>query len=206
MTFPIIPAGESVSVDVLIWVEARNRSTGATETMGLWTGLDAQDITIDGTARTYYGAGTVLSVEDIVSQAGTNVQYQQAGLNILTPEVEELIRGYDARQAPVEVHIRRLNAETNAVLSINRVFRGFLDQAKETRSQTTSGLVGEMASSARSLTRTIALYKSNASQQRAHSGDLFFQYAGVSGATNWWWGLERTGPQSGLTLAERLQK
>jgi hypothetical protein len=31
-----------------MWVQARNRSTGATETMGLWTGEEDRDFSIEG--------------------------------------------------------------------------------------------------------------------------------------------------------------
>lgn len=193
MTYPTIAAGEGVDVDVLVWVTAKNRSTQADETTGFWTGLDAETITVDGVPRVYYGAGAVLGVDDLVSRAGTVVQYQPIGLNILTPEVEQLLREYESRIAQVEVHLRRMDPETNAQLSISRVFKGWIDTGTETRGPDGTSLSYQMVSTARALTRLVALHRSDVSHKRAYSSDDFFQYAGVSGTVSWWWGAERNG-------------
>lgn len=189
MTYPVVPRGP-LSIDILLWVSARNRSNGQTETMGLWTGYDVTSLTVEGEARTYFGAGTVLSVSDIVSQMGTNVQMQSARLNILTPEIEQLILGYDARQAPVEIHLRRVDPETGAELDVTRCFKGFVDRAPIGQGPKggTSAIEASLASSARMLTRRVALRRSDASHRRAHPGDRFFRHAAVSGTVPVWWG------------------
>jgi hypothetical protein len=189
MTYPVVARGP-LSIDVLLWVSARNRATGVVEEVGLWTGHDVEALTVDGQSRTYYGAGAVLSVSDIVSRIGTNVQMQSAQLNVLTPEVEQMILGYDARQAPVEVHLRRVDPETGAELDITRCFKGFLEAApvKVGPKGGASVLEATLASTARMLTRRVAVRRSDASQQRAHPGDRFFRHAAVSGVVPVWWG------------------
>lgn len=189
MTFPVVERGP-LAIDVLLWVVAKSRATGAAEAMGLWTGHDVISLTVEGAARTYYGAGTVLGINDIVSQMGTNVQMQSVRLNALTPEIEQMIQGYDARQAPVEIHLRRVDPETGAELDITRCFKGFLDGAPIATGAKggSSALEAQLASSARNLTRTVALRRSDASHQRAHAGDGFFRHAAVSGSVPVWWG------------------
>ncbi|HBZ5728153.1 TPA: hypothetical protein MK151_004727, partial [Salmonella enterica subsp. enterica serovar Weltevreden] len=40
-----------------LWVIARDMATNAPFPVGYWTGDDATTITVDGQARSYYGAG-----------------------------------------------------------------------------------------------------------------------------------------------------
>lgn len=198
MTFPVVSRG-AIATEVLFWIEARNRSTGALETMGLWTGMDVRTFTVEGTARQYSGAGAVLDVPAIQSQAGLSIQMQSAALNILTPEVEQLIRGYDARQAPVEVHLALFDPDTNALLSISRVFKGWLDQApiKDGAKGGTSSLSASLASNARILTRTVPLRVSEAGHRRAYPNDRWFRYIDVSGSVPVWWGQKKRGGGGG---------
>lgn len=191
MPYPVVNNG-ALSVDVLLWIEAVNRDTQLPETMGLWTGADNQTFTIDGQQREYFGAGAVLDVPSIISITGFNVQTQSASLAILTPEVEQLILGYDARQAPVEIHIARFDPETNVLLGTDRVFRGWLDKAPISSGQKggTAGLGISLASNGRVLTRKSNLKKSDESQ-RLRNGDRFFRYADVSGSVKVYWNMER---------------
>lgn len=196
MTYPTISRGPQAN-EVLLWVEARNRSTGAPERMGLWTGLEDQAFNVGGELRTYQGAGAVLDIPALVSQVGLAVQMQTASLAIVTEEVQTLIRGYDARQAPVEVHLARFDPETDALQSIDRVFTGWLDRAEIMSGQIggNASLTATLAPSSRALTRTVAVKRSDASQ-RNRDGDRFFRHADVSGAVAVWWGQTPGGGKS----------
>lgn len=202
MTVPVVQRG-ALSIDVLVWIEARNRATGAPERLGLWTGLDAREFVVDGEARTYAGAGAVLAVEDIITQAGVAVQMQRAGLAILTPEVETLLRGYDARLAPVEIHRARFDPVTHELVDVTRAFRGHVDEMTESLGPKagTSALSVVLASSARALTRLVPLRKSDATLA-SYGEDRFFRYAEVSGAAPIWWGqkpAKRDGSSGGVS-------
>ena len=48
-----------------LWVIARDMATNAPFQVGYWTGDDATTITVDGQARSYYGAGAALGIEPL---------------------------------------------------------------------------------------------------------------------------------------------
>lgn len=181
----------------LVWISARNRGSGAVETIGLWTGDDHQDITVDGTVRTYYGAAGIARMEPLTCGVGTDVRRTRLSLSPMAPEVEQAIRGYDVRQAPVQIH--RLLVDPETMRSIGTpVLRlvGWIDGVEMT---TAAG--GEewrcevtLVTSARAGTRSLSLKKSDASQRlrKTASGaeDRFYQYADVSGAVPVRWGVQ----------------
>ena len=116
---------EGTDTRVLVWIEAKNRATGATETMGLWTGDDHEDFTIGGQVRTYFAAGNVLNVDNIISEIGLNVRMHNITLSAISPEIEQLVRGYDVRLAPVEIHRVVRDLETGNLISAPRqIFKG----------------------------------------------------------------------------------
>lgn len=175
---------------ILIWAVARNRSTGLDESLGLWTGAQDASFTIGGTPRTYAGAGSIMEIAPIVAQAGIAVRMQRFSLSPLSPAVAALIRTYDARFAKIEIHRALFDPVTNQLVSEpHRLFKGIIDEVAlpidpksgEVRCDVT------VASSARYLTRTLPLKRSDATQQR-RSGDRFLRYVDVSGEVDVYWG------------------
>lgn len=194
MAFSAISRGP-VAHHVLVWIEARNRDTGATEASGLWTGPEARQFTVGGVARTYHGAGQMLSVPTLTARAGVGVQMHRLGLSALSDEVEQIMRGYDPRLAPVEIHVARLDPQSDALLGIDRVYRGSIDQAPivtPAKGGSDGGVSVSLASAARSLTRPLTLKKTDESQ-RARSDDRFFRFAEVAGKVERFWGTKRVG-------------
>ena len=183
----------------LLWVSARNRSTGATESLGLWTGDEDRSFTIGGASRLYYGAGSILGIDAITMQAGVGVRLQRVSLSILTPEVQQLFKGYDAGLAPVEIHRALFDPLSGDLIAEpQRVWKGFVDQAPEHTPELGSegGMDVSLASAARALTKGLSLTKSDAVQQ-LRSGDRFNRYADVSGSVTVVWGEKReVGPQA----------
>lgn len=180
----------------LIWISARNRSTNAVETMGLWTGSDHETFTIDGVSRLYYGAGNVVDLPQITMQAGLAVRMHRLGLTSLTPEAMQLIRGYDVRFAPVEVHRALFTTDTRllASLSPHLVLKGFVDEVNlgtPAAGGAASCVLG-IVTQARVLTQALSLKKSDETQ-RLRSGDRFRRWTDVSGSVDVWWGARRSG-------------
>jgi hypothetical protein len=178
----------------MVHVIARNRTTGAQEALGLWQGDDHLTITMGGVNRTYFGAGALIAVEPIRAGIGLEVRMLQVGLSPLTPEVAQLLRGYDARLAPAEVHRALLSLETGQLIAEPiRVFRGWVDEVK-IRTGEVSG-TGEatvtLASAARGLTRALTLTRSDAEMRRRNSGDAFRRYTDIAGEVGVWWGEKR---------------
>ncbi|MFE3839657.1 hypothetical protein ABNX41_21770, partial [Rhodobacteraceae bacterium PA1-206B] len=64
-----LAARKPLLVHQLLWISARNRTSGAVETLGLWTGEDHQSITVGGQSRTYYGAGAVLGIDPVTQRS-----------------------------------------------------------------------------------------------------------------------------------------
>ena len=178
----------------MVHVIARNRTTGAQEALGLWQGDDHLTITMGGANRTYYGAGGLIGVEPIRAGIGLEVRMLQIGLSPLTPEVAQLLRGYDARLAPAEVHRALLSLETGQLIAEPiRVFRGWIDEVKIRTGEV--GGTGEatvtLASAARSLTRALTLTRSDAEMRRRSSADAFRRYTDIAGEVGVWWGEKR---------------
>ena len=184
----------------MIHVVARNRATGAQEALGLWQGDDHLTIAINGVNRSYFGAGTLIGMEPIRAGIGLEVRMLQLALSPLTPEVALMLRGYDARLAPVEIHRGLLSLETGQMIAEPiRVFRGWVDEVK-----IRTGAVGEtgevsgnseatvtLASAARGLTRALTLTRSDAEMRRRNAGDRFRAYTDIAGEVGVWWGEKR---------------
>jgi len=178
----------------MVHVIGRNRQTGAQEALGLWQGDDHLTIAIDGVNRTYYGAGALIGVEPIRAGIGLEVRMLQATLSPLTPEVALLLRGYDTRLAPAEVHRGLLSLETGQLIAEPiRVFRGWVDEVKIRTGEV--GGAGEatvtLASAARGLTRALTLTRSDTEMRRRNAGDRFRDYADIAGEVGVWWGEKR---------------
>lgn len=193
MTLAPIPRGPSAH-DILIWITARNRDTGNPETAGFWTGLEDRGFTVDGQVRPYFGAGHVLQVPPIVTRAGQFIQTQELQLAGTSPEVEEVLRAYDPRLAPIEIHVARFNPETGDLIAIDRWFRGTVDKAPRkipAKNQSGSAWSLTLVSGMRAMTRPLTHKRSNASQEVRTlpdgRSDRFFRYADVAGRVvrNW---------------------
>lgn len=111
-------------------------------------------------------------------------------LAAISPEVEQAVRGYDARLAPVEVHGLLIDPVLNTIVGVPwPALRGWVDEV-EIR---TPGVDGEggidlrIASAARALTRTLSLKRGDASHQ-LRGGDRFRRYAEISGTASVSWG------------------
>lgn len=175
----------------LIWITARNRSTGADETLGLWTGDIDQDFTVDGVTRTYQAAGAVLGIEPIRFKVDLNVVYHSITLSPFTDAVQAALREYDARLAPVEIHQVAYDPETMTVLGdpipivegeINEMPEDFPPQGGE------GSITVSIASAARRFTVSPALFKSDSALRERDASDDFRKYVGVQGAIKVPWG------------------
>lgn len=178
----------------LLWVEARNRETGLTESLGLWTGEYTADFVIGVDTRTYFGAGAVLDIPEITTQAGLEVRTHTLRLSPLAPEVQQLFRGYDGRLAPVEIHrvLFSPEAPNTAIADPVRMFRGWIDGVtfSEGTENAESTVEVTLASHSRGLTIPLQLRRSDQSY-RLRGGDRIGRYADVAGVVPVHWGEAR---------------
>jgi len=129
-------------------------------------------------------------------QTGLVVRMQRLTLSPLSPEVAQMLRGYDPRLAPVEIHRALFYPESRELVAEpRRVFKGWIDQAPITTPAIGGAAMAEvsLASAARALTIPLAAKKSDETQRR-RGGDRFRRYADVSGQVEVWWGEARANP------------
>ena len=169
----------------LVWVNARERSTGNPVASGFWSGDDHQTFLINGESRLYFGAGALLEVDPIRQDVGLQVQRQSVSLT-MTPDVEQAVKGFDPSLQPVEIHRAVYDPETMTLTAEPElVFAGTVDGTpiEEGPIGGTSSITLEIASKTRQLTRTIPLMKSDAALRRRAPADGFRKY--VSEANSW---------------------
>lgn len=175
---------------VLLWVEAKNATTGAPEPQGIWNGEYDTTFVIGGVSRPYVGGGGLLSVEPLTFRVGLDTQFQRVTLSPLGPDVASLIRGLDVRLAPVEIHQAVYSVESGSLLGEpKRWFKGYLDSVQVSTPQVGGQAAVDLtlASQTRDLTRTLPIFKSDEGQKR-RGGDRFRRYADVSGQVAVFWG------------------
>lgn len=186
-------ARDAVSTHLLVWISARNRSTGELESIGLWTGPDHQSFSINGVPRIYYGAGAIEGFGVIRRQPGYEVRTQELRLSALAPEVITAVEAYDSRHCPVEVRLAEFNPRTDQLLAEPRVeFKGFInkadldEEAEDEDGEGAATYVLELVSSAHALTETSTHKFSDASQRQVNAGDGIYRYVNILNADVWW--------------------
>lgn len=186
-----LATNSGVKTRQLLWITATNRNTGSPESIGLWTGEDTQVFTIDGEARTYYGSGQFINFGNVTLASNLNIQKLTVTLTPISPEMEQVFRGYDAKFASVECHNAFYNTETNNLVAPPVVFyKGWIDKLVITMPPV--GGSGEarmdIVGNSRILTNRLAIKRSNDSQQLRLNGDAFFRDVNISGQVQTPWG------------------
>lgn len=188
-----LSAREGVVARTLVWIEAKNRDTGLPETVGLWNGDDHETLTVEGEARMYYGAGGLIQIEPLRFQVGLVVRQQKMVVSPLAPELEQALRGYDPRFAPVEIHQALYHTESRALVDTPaRKFKGWIDKLQfKTPAKGGEAICDvTLVSSSRAVTRPLPLKKSDEAQ-KLRGGDRLRRYVDVSGKVPVYWGENR---------------
>lgn len=175
----------------LLWVEAKNRDTGNTEASGIWTGGEDQTFIIDGVSRTYYGAGSLLQLPKVQFNSELDVQTQNITLSILSEEVINMIRVYDSRLAPCELHLLVRDTTDGSVAGITPVIEGWIDIVDIAEGAAPNGEASAtvaIVSSVRAGTKVLNLKKSDQSQKLRDATDRGMEYADISGELKIVWG------------------
>ncbi len=177
---------------VLVWIVARDRTTGADQTIGFWTGDDHRTFQIGAETRLYYGAGDVIDVAPVVAGIGMSVRHFRVTLTAATDEVRMLLRDYDPRLAPVEVHVAPMDIDTGGPLGApKRMIKGVVNKLPEDigAKGTQNKLEMTITSNALALTRALPLLRSNEELQRRSANDRGREYADVAGEWVTQWGV-----------------
>jgi len=187
---------------LLVWIAARNRETDATETIGFWTGADHRDFSIGGETRSYYGAGTLLKMDNLVVETGLQVRTHRLVFSSVAPEVQLATRGYETREAPFQMHVAYSDALTKELIDAPvRRFKGVCAGLKITRPKKggEANLELSVQSSAKELTKTLPIKKSDEALRARSPGDRFRRYTDISGSVETVWGDIRAKAPEGAT-------
>lgn len=188
MGFSVLQRGD-LNHEILIWFLARDTETDATRGFGFWTGIEDITLTVESEVRDYAAGGSIVGVDAITASKGLSVETQRVVLSAIHSDIENMLRGYDARQAPCQIHVLRRDPLTNAKLGFDRPFKGFLNVAPITSGQIGGDAIAEaeLLGSEYLLTKGLSSKKSHEAQQ-LRQGDPFMKYATTSGSETIYWG------------------
>lgn len=187
-----------IATRVLAWIEARNRTSGTIEGLGLWSGGDTQTFTLTDAwsgslvTRPFQGAGALLSLGSIRHEAGLNVRPVSVGLSVVSPAVIEAVRVYDVRGARVQLWELTLDPETGLAAGAPEArYKGYVNKAPLPRPVPggDASLELSLVSTARLLSIPYPRRKSDAEQQR-RSGDRLRRYKASAGSIDLPWFTE----------------
>lgn len=180
----------SIAPRWLLLLSARNRSSGATERIGFWTGDDTRTFSIDGTDWACY-AGAILDMSAPETAAGLEVRSQRFTMFAGTQAVVDAIRLYDASLSPAELHLALLEPGGHGLIGTTLVFAGYIDAAPVDEAAGTCEL--SLVSEIQAGTGRSGLRKSDASLRRRDANDTGNAYADVAGTVPVVWGADHTG-------------
>jgi len=183
-----------------LWIVARNRTTGAPETVGFWSdvgNVSSEVISPDSgqvETRAFYGSGTLIAASDIPLVVGLTVQTVTIDLSQLDELVAQAVRLYDLRQAKVEIYRGLFNPDTRQMVGPAECrFAGFVDGAPIDTPE--EGGVGSVKLECRSHTQEMVRSnpdtRSDASQRLRQADDNFYQDTATVSEWELWWGSEK---------------
>jgi hypothetical protein len=182
-----LAAGKPVDVRWLIWARPIDRATGLRVGIGFWNGIDNDERVIASETRLYYAAPLVMP--PLRTSKGLDVQTIDIGMAV-TPEAEFLVRGYEPRLAPLDIHLEATDPADNSLIERSLQWRGTID----TIDLPTPALGGERmmtarcATTARRGTLTRQGFKSHATQVR-RSGDRIRLHSSMGLVASDAWGV-----------------
>lgn len=176
------------------WVRARNRDTGAEQTMGLWSGDD--DITVNVetpsgglSSRTYLGGCNLSIPEGIPLVANLTDDHITVAVSQIADATQQLVRGYDVRLAYCEIH--QTSYVGGAFASVPQLqWVGVVDDGPIDTPPVNGE--GRIAMTVRSelmaqLTAINPAKSSDSHQKRRQAGDRFSEYSGTVQARSVQW-------------------
>ncbi len=191
-----LEAGRLVARD-FIWIKARSYDTGSPFSYGFWSG--AGDITspvIDPDTgsvvnRSFEGAGSLIEVSAVPLVANISVRNATITLSQIDDAVAMVVRGYDLKQARVEIFRGLFSPETrNLVDPAFARFVGFVDDIEITTPPEgeAGAIVLTCASHTQEMTRSNPDTRSHESQLRRSATDNFYQDSTTVGEWEFFWG------------------
>lgn len=182
-----------------LWFVARNRSTGVPESVGFWSDIEnvssvpvINPDTLLTVTRNYYGAGGLIEIEGIPAVSTIQVQDVTIQMSQLDEAVAQAVRGYDIKQARVEIHRGLFDPVSRQLVAPAFVrFVGFVNlvDIRTPRENEAGGVQITCVSHTQELLRSNPSSRSHEDQRYTRSaGDNFFVDAGVASNWDYQWG------------------
>ncbi|MBZ9653552.1 hypothetical protein [Phyllobacterium lublinensis] len=195
----LIQARRIVARDFL-WLKARAIGTGVPFNYGFWSGVgDVQVQVVNpdtglANTRNFEGSGSLIQISDIPLVANITVQQVSISMSQLDPGVENIVRGYDLKQAGVEIYRGLFDVASRELLvpALCR-FVGFVDSVTINTPEENGdgGIELACVSHTQEMTRANPDTRSNDSQKRRSATDNFFQDVTTVGETEFFWGAKQ---------------
>lgn len=179
------------------WITAKDRDTGNPEDVGFWNDVGTvsasvvDGLTFSTVSRTFVGSGSLITVDKIPLVSDISVRRVVVTLSQIDESVAAAVRGYDVRNAPVQIYRGLFDPSTRSLVAPAFArFVGFVDRAPiETPPIGSEGSIKlECVSHSRELGRSNSDVRSDASQQLRHAGDRFYRYTVAAGDWDIFWG------------------
>lgn len=180
-----------------LWFVARDRVTGDPVTVGFWSDIESVSAfvldpdTLLPVNRNYYGAGGLITIDDIPAVSIVQVQDVHIRMSQLDEMVAQAIRLYDIKQARVEIHRGLFDpVSRNLVAPAIVRFVGFVNLVEvHTPSENEDGSVDiTCVSHTQELMRSNPATRSHEDQKLRATGDTFFVDAAVVPGWDLDWG------------------
>lgn len=181
----------------MLRIVGKNRSTGESEPINIWTGELTQGIPVINpktqlaVTRTYQAANTWLRIPPIPQKLELEARSIRLTFSRLPAPVINAIRLYDPKMGEVEIHRGLFDPAThNLIAPAYCIFSGFVNKApiKVPAAGKEGTVEMEVSSYSRFLTRTSGSKFSDEYLKRRGNGDRFGQYLDVSGLWRIFWG------------------
>lgn len=174
-----------------LWIVARDRVTNAPVSVGFWSDIEnvtALVINPDTNlpvSRVYYGAGSLIEIDDIPSVSVIQVHDVTIKMSQLDEMVEQAVRLYDVKQARIEIHRGLFDPDTRNLVAPALVrYVGFVNLLRiDTPDENSEGGVFlSCTSHTQELTRSNPTTRSHEDQKlnRSSTDDFFIDAAVVS--------------------------
>ncbi len=182
-----------------IWFKARTYDTGAQVEHGFWSDVGNVSATVLNpetgaeVTRNFEGAGSLIAISDIPLVSNVTVRSVTVTLSQIDEGVANLVRGYDLKQARVEIFRGLFSPATRKIVgpAFPR-FVGFVDDPLiTTPAENEDGsIVLTCVSHTQEMTRSNPDTRSNDSQKLRSATDNFFQDATTVGEWELFWGTK----------------
>jgi hypothetical protein len=183
-----------------LWIKARALDTGAPFNYGFWSDVgdvQAQVLNPDTglpNTRNFEGSGSLIQISDIPLVANISVQNVAISMSQLDPGVENIIRGYDMKQAGIEIYRGLFNPESRQLVEPAFCrWIGFVDivNIKTPKENDAGSIELTCASHTQEMLRSNPDTRSNESQKKRHPTDNFYQDTTVVGEWEHFWGTRK---------------